>query len=387
MGKTKNRGYVFFGCLLLFALGFISSGNQLILMEVTEDFQMDGNTGVGILAAMSYAGMILSTLLFGGLTDRVDKKKILCIFGLVVVLGAALGCLAGGAFMVALSIFIYGIGFAIVNGTVGAALMETDPSRSNTFTNLSQMFFSLGSVVSPLLIAWLMERGMNWRGHFGIGAGLFLAAVICFFFTRRPAVPEGMKSAGDKGSFRAIACAALFLLALSIGMYVAMESGQVFFTKPYFIQELKDPQNAALSISLIWIMMIPSRVIASRIHKKKTLLVCGCFALACISCLLTALVRVPGLSLLWSALFGFAAGPIFPTIMSAAMDAFPHHTGRASSVLVTAAGIFGVLSNIGMGAVSDAIGLGNGFFMVAGFAALGILLFYLARKKSSPGRE
>ena len=73
--------------------------------------------------------------------------------------------------------------------------------------------------------------------------------------------------------------------------------------------------------------------------------------------------------------------------MSAAMDAFPHHTGRASSVLVTAAGIFGVLSNIGMGAVSDAIGLGNGFFMVAGFAALGILLFYLARKKSSPGRE
>lgn len=387
MGKTKNRGYVFFGCLLLFALGFISSGNQLILMEVTEDFQMDGNTGVGILAAMSYAGMILSTILFGGLTDRFDKKKVLCAFGLVVAGGTAVGCLSQSAFMVALSIFIYGIGFAIVNGTVGAALMETDPSRSNTFTNLSQMFFSLGSIVSPLLIAWLMERGMNWRGHFGIGAGLFLAAVICFFFTRRPAVPEGMKSAGDKGSFRAIACAALFLLALSIGMYVAMESGQVFFTKPYFIQELKDPQNAALSISLIWIMMIPSRVIASRIHKKKTLLVCGCFALACISCLLTALVRVPGLSLVWSALFGFAAGPIFPTIMSAAMDAFPHHTGRASSVLVTAAGIFGVLSNIGMGAVSDAIGLGNGFFMVAGFAALGILLFYLARKKSSPGRE
>ena len=34
MGKTKNRGYVFFGCLLLFALGFIASGNQLVLLEV-----------------------------------------------------------------------------------------------------------------------------------------------------------------------------------------------------------------------------------------------------------------------------------------------------------------------------------------------------------------
>ena len=27
----------------------------------------------------------------------------------------------------------------------------------------------------------------------------------------------------------------------------------------------------------------------------------------------------PGVSLVWSALFGFAAGPVFPTIMSAAM--------------------------------------------------------------------
>ena len=122
MGKTKNRGYVFFGCLLLFALGFIASGNQLVLLEVAGEVHMDGNTGIGVLASMQFAGMILSTLLFGGLTDRVDKKKILCIFGLVVVLGAALGCLAGGAFMVALSIFIYGIGFAIVNGTVGAAI-------------------------------------------------------------------------------------------------------------------------------------------------------------------------------------------------------------------------------------------------------------------------
>lgn len=106
-----------------------------------------------------------------------------------------------------------------------------------------------------------------------------------------------------------------------------------------------------------------------------------------ISCLLTALVRVPGLSLVWSALFGFAAGPIFPTIMSAAMDAFPHHTGRASSVLVTAAGIFGVLSNIGMGAVSDAIGLAMGFSWWPGFAALGILPVLSGAEEIQPGQE
>lgn len=382
MEKSKNRAYVFFGCFLLFASGIIISGIQLVLLEVVAEFQMEGNTGIGIFASMQYAGTILSTLLFGGLTDRFDKKKILCIFSLVIVAGTALGSLASSAVVMCLSIFFYGVGYSIVNGTVGAALMETDPSRSNTFTNLSQIAFSAGSVLGPLCTAWLMEQGMNWRGHFIIGAALLLVSVACFFFTKRPPVPQAMASEGKKGSLKSIMGVLLLLLAVSIGIYVAMEAGQTYFTKPYFIDELQDPGNAALSLSLIWIMMIPSRLIASRIHKKKNLLVCGCFALACVSCLLTVVAGGPGISLVWSALFGFAAGPIFPTIMSVTMDAFPKHTGRASNVLITFAGVFGVLANISMGVVSDALGLRNGFLMVAGFAAVGAVVFYLANRRA-----
>ena len=102
--KNKNaRLYVICGYLLLFALGFIASGNQLVLMEVAEEFKLDG-TGMGILAAMQFCGMIPATLLFGGLTDRMSKKRILCIFGGVVVGGTAVGFFASAAFMVALSI-------------------------------------------------------------------------------------------------------------------------------------------------------------------------------------------------------------------------------------------------------------------------------------------
>ena len=32
-----------------------------------------------------------------------------------------------------------------------------------------------------------------------------------------------------------------------------MESGQVYFTKPYYINELNDEANAALSLSFIWL--------------------------------------------------------------------------------------------------------------------------------------
>ena len=69
--------------------------------------------------------------------------------------------------------------------------------------------------------------------------------------------------------------------------------------------------------------------------------------------------------------------------MSAAMDAHPAHTGHASNLLLTSAGIFGVISNVSMGAVSDAIGIGNGFFMVVAFALAGALVFFLANRRSA----
>ena len=100
------------------------------------------------------------------------------------------------------------------------------------------------------------------------------------------------------------------------------------------------------------------------------------------ACLLNALVRVKGLALAWSCLFGLAAGPVFPTIMSAAMDAHPGHTGRASNLLLTFAGIFGMASNIGLGTAMDAFGMGNSFYMVAAFAALGAVLFFVAGGKA-----
>lgn len=56
-GKSQTRLYVLCGYILLFALGFITGGNQLILLDVANEFGLD-NTGIGILAAMQYAAMI-----------------------------------------------------------------------------------------------------------------------------------------------------------------------------------------------------------------------------------------------------------------------------------------------------------------------------------------
>lgn len=382
MKNRQNARFAFLGYMLLFTLGFEVGGYQAVLLEISQEFAMTG-TQMGILASVQSAATILSTLLFGGLTDRMSKKKAVSLFGCLLIAGCILAALSGSALMIGASIFILGLGFSMVEGTTPAALSETDPEKSTLFSNMGQTFFSMGAVLSPLILQALMGAGMNWRGHFWISTALAALVVSLFYMTQQtlhPGVTEAKER--ERGGIRSVLCGAFFLVAGAMLLYVAVESGQLYFTKPYFIEELHDSGNAALSISFIWAAMIPSRLLASRVQKRKGIFVCICFAVAALACFLTAAVRVPGLALVWSALFGLAAGPIFPTAVSVCIDTFPGHTGRVSNLMLTAAGIGGVGANVAMGALGDAFGLGNAYYMVALLSAAGVVVFAWGYKKA-----
>ena len=80
MKNRQNARFAFLGYMLLFTLGFEVGGYQAVLLEISQEFAMTG-TQMGILASVQSAATILSTLLFGGLTDRMSKKKAVSLFG------------------------------------------------------------------------------------------------------------------------------------------------------------------------------------------------------------------------------------------------------------------------------------------------------------------
>ncbi|MBQ9941816.1 MAG: MFS transporter [Christensenellaceae bacterium] len=381
--RISNRRFEYLGYSLMLMLGYEVSGFQLLLGNIAAEFSLT-NLGLGILASAQSAGTVISTLAFGGLTDRMSKRKAVALFACLMLIGCLLAGFSGGAVTIAASIFIKGLGFSIVEGTTPASLCETDPQKSNKYTNMCQVFFSVGAVGGPLVVQALLNLGMHWRGHFYIAAGMMLLLTVLYYTTRRH-VDESLsklKKAAGKVSLKSILCGALILLVVAMAVYVALESAGVYFIDPYFEGELHDSQNGALAISIIWAAMIPSRLLASRVHKNKGLFICGCFAVMAAACLLLALTKNAALALVGCGLFGLSAGPVFPTAMSVTMDAFPESTGRACNLLLTAAGIGGLVANVAMGAVSDAVGVGGGYLMSAALALVGIVSFAIGNKKA-----
>ncbi|MBQ9941881.1 MAG: MFS transporter, partial [Christensenellaceae bacterium] len=158
--KLHKRLYVMAGYLIMFAIGFVMAGRQLVLPDIMADFAM-GNTGVGIFVALQSAAVLMTNLTFSGLTDRINKKLVIGIFGIISTVGAFLGYFSAGIFVVGLSVFVFGIGFAIVNGTMAATLLETEPEKSSKFTNITQIFYSVGAVAAPVILSWMLEGGMH----------------------------------------------------------------------------------------------------------------------------------------------------------------------------------------------------------------------------------
>ncbi|MBQ9941817.1 MAG: MFS transporter, partial [Christensenellaceae bacterium] len=216
--------------------------------------------------------------------------------------------------------------------------------------------------------------------------GLFAVAVALFALTPYKGItPEKLPreaAAKEKKKEGKMFGGLVLLFAMAIGMYAAMENSQTFFIKPYFLEELSDPAHSGICISIIWLSMIPSRLLAARMHHNKARLVIICFLVASLCGLGLALTRSSTLALILCGLFGLAAGPAFTTIMSMSIDACPGHAGKASALLLCGGSVFGSVASISMGVVSDAIGVGSGFFIVAGFALLGAVVVYFAQKKA-----
>ena len=326
---------------------------------------------------------MLTCFVISRLTDRVRKKRLISIFGIVITLGVLIGAFTSSMVTMILSIFIFGIGASVVNGTMASALLETNPQKSSKFSNMTQIFYSIGAVISPILFSALIGRGMNWRGYFLIASVLYAVATILFITCPYRGTKPLVKKAEKEGKKdRGVFCVVLIMLILSIGMYGGMENTFISFIKSYFIEELNGEALAGIVISTIWLSMIPTRLIAARIHRKKGILAGICFAGCTVASILLVVTRNLGIAFASCILFGLSAGPAFPVVMSIAMDAFPSHTGEVSILLFGGGGVFETLAGLGMGVLSDSVGVGEGYFFVAMFAAVGTVLAYCAWKRA-----
>lgn len=381
--KQRLPMYILLCYILSFYTGFNMSATQFVLLDMKTEFAISST----LMAAISSAQMITSlgmSLLFSGLLDRLDNKKVMLAGCSCSVLGALIAGFSNGPVMTLISYMISGIGGNMLLAAPFPAMAKLDPARITLHVNRQQGALSCGAFVSPLLMALLInEVGLGWRWSYHISASMLIAITVFFCFAPSPGKSGEIADAAEetaeekKARRRIILTPAFICMGLGLALYMFMEIGLLSYAKDYFMLALDDVLGASLCISVVRGGMTLSRLFGERLVKNRVWMSIGTMGLSGLCLLLMAIFRLPAVSLIWCALFGLIAGPCWPTILSMGLSLDTKSSGKLTSILMLFNNIGNNLGNLMIGACVDAMGVGDAYYVAAGVALIGVAVLVI----------
>ncbi len=340
-------------CGLLFLLGFESGGFQLVLVNIAGEFGLN-NTAMGSLVTVQFLAILIMPLIFGRISDKIGKKRVLTISVPIFAAGCVITLLAGSAGAFAAGIFIVGFGYSVSECIGSAALSDNDPLKAEKNLTLSQVAFSAGAVAGPMIVNALMAGGVDWRVVFAVaGAGFLLLMPVLFMakFSDAPRQEPEHRQSGGVNLFKGGLFAALMV---SIFLYVGMENGLAFFVDSFFNSQLNNAELGAFAISAFWLGMTVSRLVFGMLKANPTRVLIIMFGVSAALLLGLALCSNAYLAVALSAAAGMAYGPVWPMLVGSATGNFPAQSGLAASLMMAASGLGGSFSPMLLGFLADA---------------------------------
>lgn len=369
---------------LLFFVGFEMGGFQLVLRNASGDFNMT-IAGAGLLVAAQHLGVVLMPPLFGRLSDRIGKKRVLLLSSSVFCGGCALAAVTSGAPAFIAGVVLIGAGYSVCEATGSAALADAYPEKSAKYINLSQCALSAGAVISPVITQRCIGAFQwDWRMVFVICAIAVLPFIGMLFGLRFVSpVTDADRNETDPAPHTNFFAAPIYrMLFCSILLYVGLESGVGYFTESLFALSLQSDTLGAFAISAYWASMALSRLICglNTLPVYRTLTI-GFVASAILFAVLAA-TAAPYCAILLCALIGFTFGPLWSMLMDAAAKQFPSRTGGAIGLMSAGCGVGGMVFPALMGFVADEMRIRDAFILLVVAAIVAAGLCYAAFRRT-----
>ena len=389
-------GWLFLYCAVLWGtfgalLGAVTP-NLRVQMDVS--FQ-----AVGWLMAVWSAGGVIGSLLGGAVAKRWPPRKLL-LFYTVLVVASLVGVLLASSFFW-LAVFMVSIAtFETALFTLGHGLLaeiSDDPEQRTRIIGLIDVGYSLGTVISPLLVTASLGLSTSWRAPYAVFGVLLLGMLFMTLQTRRlsavqfrgtgahaaapdrvvtqvadadPASPSAPVEAPPHSGAHA-AHGYLGLLRQPVVRWVVLagmcaglaEWGQYFWFVSYAHETLGvGEQSARLVLGFLMVGMVTGRIWQAFFNSRFTMdqKILGLSMLAGVS--LWALWLTPaGAPLAWLALCNFCAGlgvsVAFPILLGIALRAFSHDAPRLSALLMIAIALGSQVAGVLMGGLAQWLGL------------------------------
>lgn len=385
---------------MMFAMTSDSVGE--IIKEVKVAFDVT-NAQASLMHSLPMLGIALSGLLLGFLADRLGRKT-------TIVIGLSVFGLACYSFFIANNfVFIVSLmtlsGIAVGIFKTGALALIGDISGStkqHTATmNGAEAFFGVGAIIGPLIVAYLIHKGVPWQYLYIIAGGICTLLIVVAVWVKYPTYQPTAHSDGDKVTVKQSLALVKnpYALGFSVGafLYVAAESAIYVWMPSYLVCDATSLKAtyacysdgaartlAIYSVTAFFILRAAGRFVGIWMMTHfNWALVLLLFSGAILICFIGGLVGGKQVALYLFPLTGIFMSVIYPTFNSKGISCFPRHQhGSVAGVILffTAAGA--AAGPFIMGMVSDAMGgdAKYGFIVATGFASLlfvGLLFNYL----------
>ncbi len=333
-------------CNQMVFMSMILTSTGLALPRLKEEI---GLTSVqqGSLVSIQYLGFTVAVLVGGTLIDKVGKLRIMSLSFGILGLSAFLFGAASQYWMTVLGVLLIGAFGSIAQNGIITLATNFDSKNSEKNNAFIQLFFTVGAVLTPLLLLIFMLQFSNWRlAYYVIGIFCIIVAGI----TLRYRDEKASAAVALKDNFalysKALKTPSYFIAPVALLLYVGTEIGIWGFAPVFFENQGYGTFAGILTSILIWLSMFLGRTVSVRLLKKHDmihiLIVHGILAVIALT---SVIFSGQTASIVWISIFGFACAPFYPLLVAW----MTRITGEKSSSALALTMAFGSMGAMLMG--------------------------------------
>ena len=359
----RNTFIVILILLIFFVISFLTNILGPIIPDIVQSFDLS----LGLAGFLPFAFFVaygVMSIPSGLMVEKFGEKKVLLWAFAVAFVGAFLFAVIPGFSIALLSLFLIGVGMAMLQVVINPLLRVAGGEEKFAFNSvLAQLFFGAASFLSPLLYSYLVSNvhsaksgfvidilnglvpeNLKWVSLYWVFALIALAMVVVIALIKFPKVDLKEDERIDVGnSFKELSANRyVWLFFLGIFAYVGTEQGIANWISQ-FLQTYHgvDPATTGASvISYFWGLLTVGCLLGLLLLKlfdsRRVLIL---FTVGAVVSLLLALFGSVEMALYAFPMTGFFASVMYSVIFSLALNSVPHHHGTFSGILC--AGICG----------------------------------------------
>lgn len=386
MKQEKHRVFLItLGTMMCFLLfGYCDAIRGASLANVIDNFGVGYSIG-GLLMVVHFTGYCTSSLLFGALAGKVEKKITPIIANTVILIGIFIYTQTANIGMFSIGVLCIGFGLGLyefAGNTITADIYSEE--KRGKYANLVAGMHGVGAIIGPALFGVIVKSGGSYKDSFGAAVPLMVFVILLFFIISYPAerhlkdeplpITEVFKALGRKEARKYYIVSTL---------YIAVESGVITWTTVFLAEERGySMDQASLWLSLFFVFLTAGRFAGStfvdKIGYRNTLLYGFAISIVCIVCG----ICLPGMFIIFLPLSGLFLSVLFPTLGASISVECKENTSVCIGAFFAFAALGGALGSYVAGQVSQFFGVKAGLFSTVIFGMCALVIVWKTFRKN-----